>query len=151
MEYAKDNAGYDIKNGFVHDFAVQYFKKRDMFSSRIDMGFLTLDEEGKKKDNFNLIIQSVNENNPVMASIAKQTLEQRKYHLIVVVGYKYILAGTESENVDNNRIISHILYHEPESTDEERGRYRECEAKVFFEAFTGKAIFASRNHFNLAF
>jgi hypothetical protein len=151
MEYAKDNAGYDIKNGFVHDFAVQYFKKRDMFSSRIDMGFLTLDEEGKKKDNFNLIIQSVNENNPVMASIAKQTLEQRKYHLIVIVGYKYILADTESENVDSNRIISHIVYHEPESTDEERGRYRECEAKVFFEAFTGKAIFASRNHFNLAF
>ncbi len=151
MEYAKDNSGYDMQNGFVHDFAVHYFKKRDMFSHRVDMGFLTLDEEGKKKDNFNLIIQSINEGNPVMASIAKQTLEQRKYHLVVVVGYKYILADTEFQDVDSNRIISHIVYHEPESTDEERGQYRECEAKVFFDAFTGKAIFASRNNFNLAF
>jgi hypothetical protein len=86
-----------------------------------------------------------------MASVAKQTLEQRKYHLIVVVGYKYILADTEFQDEDSNRIISHIVYHEPESTDEERGQYRECEARVFFDAFTSKAIFASRNNFNLAF
>lgn len=151
MEYAKENSGYDMANGFVHDFAVNYFKKRDMFSHRVEIGFLTIDEDSKKKDNFNYIIESINENNPVMVSIAKETLEQKKYHLIVIVGYKYILSDIEFQDIDSNRIISHIVYHEPESTDENRGQYRECEAKVFFEAFTGKAIFASRNDFNMAF
>jgi hypothetical protein len=151
MEYAKDNGGYGMTNGFIHDFAVHYFKNRDMFSHRVDMGFTSIDEEEKKKNNFNYIIDSINQNNPVITSIAKQTLEQKKGHLIVVVGYKYILADTEFRDQDDNRIISHIVYHEPESTDENRGQYRECEAKVFFEAFTGKAIFASRNNLNMAF
>jgi hypothetical protein len=151
MEYAKENGGYDMQNGFIHDFAVQYFKKRDMFSERVDTGLLTIDKEEKKKDNFNLIINSINENNPVMASIAKQTLEQKKYHLVLIVGYKYILANLEGEDEDGNRIITDIIYHEPESTDEKRGQYRECGAKVFFQAFTGKAIFASRNNLNLIF
>ncbi len=143
MEYAENNGGYNMDNGFVHDFAVNYFKKRGLYSERVDLGFLTLDDEAKREDNFSKIIENINEENPVMVSIVKHTLEQTKYHLVLIVGYKYFLIDENLGDKAGNRKITSITYHEPESTTEERGQYRECSIETFYRAWLGKAIFAS--------
>ena len=49
-----------------------------------------------------------------------------------MVGYK-----------SKNQKITHIIYHEPESTDPLRGAFRECELEVFEKSWRGKAIFVS--------
>ena len=145
MKLAKESGGYDMDNGFVHDFAVIYFKENGLESYRKEVSKKSISEkeleteEGyiirtglEKEIIFNKIIENIDNNNPVIVSIIKNTLEQTKYHLILVVGYK-----------SENKKITHIIYHEPESTDPSRGAFRECELKVFERSWRGKAIFVS--------
>lgn len=154
MKLAKESGGYDVNNGFVHDFAVNYFKENGLESYRKEVSKKTILEieedymkrvELEKENIFNKIVENVNNNNPVIVSIIKNILEQTKYHLILVVGYKYILEenSSASEAGAENKKITHIIYHESESTDPSRGAFRECGLGVFEKSWRGKAIFVS--------
>jgi hypothetical protein len=126
MKIAKATGGYDMSNGFIHDWAVKYF---------VSMGLTSHRKEGLS--NFNEVEESLDEGNPVIVSIIKRTLEQTKFHLILVVGYEYNL----DEN--GNKLATKVIYHEPESTNDEKGAYRRCDIQLFLESWRGKAIFTS--------
>ena len=154
MKLAKESGGYDMDNGFVHDFAVNYFKENNLESYRKEVSKKTILEteedymkrvELEKENIFNKIVENVDNDNPVIVSIIKNILEQTKYHLILVVGYKYILEENSSASKAGaeNKKITHIIYHEPESTDPSRGAFRECGLGVFEKSWRGKAIFVS--------
>ncbi len=114
---AKDRAGYDMVNGWIHDYMVIRAKEFRLQAYRKE-GLSSLEE----------IIMSLEAGNPVIASVEKRILEQTRFHIIVIVGY-------DSE---------HIIYHEPESTVKEKGAYRACSHSVFLNYWRGKAIFISR-------
>lgn len=123
MNDAFNNGGYDAQHGFVHNFAVEYFKNHGLESNRL---------EGL--ESFDIIKDNLDNGNPVIVSIIKRTLEQEKFHLILIVGYEY----DESSNA-----VLNVIYHEPESTDPSRGAYRVCDTDTFLKSWRGKAIFVS--------
>ena len=130
MNEAFNAGGYHAENGFVHDFAVNYFIKNGLVSHR--------EESFSQKERNKLFVKIINEldkNNPSIVSVIKNTLEQTKFHLIVVVGYKADL---------ENKKITHIVYHESESTDPSRGAYRECDIETFQKSWRGKSIFVAK-------
>lgn len=120
-EEAQSKGGYDMTNGWVHDYMVSYMEECGFDCYRKE-GLTTIDE----------IIASLDAGNPVIVSVEKRVLEQKRFHMITVVGY------TASSTV------SSIVYHESEATDKTRGAYRTCDFSTFMEYFRGKAIFVSR-------
>jgi uncharacterized protein YvpB len=114
---ARDKGGYDINNGWVHDYLVIKLLEMGLKAERKE-GLVGIDE----------IITSLDAGNPVIVSVEKRVLEQTRFHIIVVVGHE-----------DNN-----IFYHEPESTDKIRGAYRRCNTETFINYWRGKAIFISK-------
>lgn len=135
MNEAFNHGGYDISNGFVHDFAVNYFIKNNLKSYRkgIDKNISKDSHEFKLKqiEIFNEMVDSIKNNSPVIVSIQKHTLEQNKFHLIVLTGLEFS---------DEGEVIS-IYYHEPERTDPESGKNRKCDIKTFFDNWNNRAIF----------
>jgi uncharacterized protein YvpB len=115
---AKDKGGYDMTNGWVHDYLVKKAGELGLQAHRKE-GLTDIGE----------IIASVEAGNPVIVSVEKRVLEQTRFHMVVVVGY-------ENENV---------IYHEPESTDKEKGQYRTCSTETFMNYWRRKAIFTSKN------
>jgi len=114
---AKDRNGYHMANGWVHDYLVTKAKEFGLHAERKEK-LITLDE----------IIASLDRGNPVMVSVEKRVLEQTRFHIVVVVGYE----GNS------------IFYHEPESTDKEKGKYRTCTQEEFKNYWRGMAIFISK-------
>lgn len=123
MQEALKTGGYDMSNGFVHDWAVNYFKNYNLESYRKE-----------ELNSFVEIKESLEKGDPVIVSVTKKTLEQNKFHLLLVVGYEY-----EGENENKN--VKNVIYHEPESTAIDRGMYRVCDIETFMNSFRGKAIF----------
>jgi ABC-type bacteriocin/lantibiotic exporter with double-glycine peptidase domain len=114
---AHERGGYDMINGWVHDYLVMKARELGLQAHRKE-GMENLDE----------MFSSLDSDNPVIVSIEKRVLEQKRFHMVVVVGY---------EDGD-------IVYHESESTDKEKGQYRKCSQEVFMEYFRGKAIFFTK-------
>lgn len=114
---AKDRGGYDMANGWVHDYVVTKAKELGLEAHRKEG--LTSTEE---------IIISLNAGNPVIVSVEKRVLEQKRFHMVVIVG----------------REDGIFIYHEPESTDKEKGQYRACDTETFLNYWRGKAIFISK-------
>lgn len=114
---AKERGGYDMTNGWIHDYLVTKAQEFGLQAYRKE-GLTNLDE----------IIASLDASNPVIASVEKRVLEQTRFHMIVIVGY-------EGDN---------IFYHEPESTDKEKGQYRTCSKNIFLNYWRGKCIFISK-------
>lgn len=114
---AKDKGGYDMKNGWIHDYLVSKARELGLRAERKE-GLIDI------KD----ITAFLDKGNPVIVSVEKRVLEQTRFHIIVVVGYE-----------GNN-----IFYHEPESTDRESGQYRVCDTETFMNYWRGKAIFVSK-------
>ena len=115
---AREKGGYDMQNGWVHDYLVKKAEGFGLKACRKE-GLTSLDS----------ITSSLEAGNPVIVSVEKKVLEQTRFHMLVVVGY---------EN-------GNIIYHESESTDRERGAYRVCDEKTFLEYWRGKAIFVLKN------
>lgn len=113
---AKDVGGYDMTNGWVHDYLVNKAKEYGLEAERKE-GLTDLNE----------IMSSLEKGNPVIVSVEKRVLEQKRFHMLVVVGYEDGM----------------IIYHEPESTDKERGQYRRCDTETFMNYWRGKALFVS--------
>lgn len=111
---AKERGGYDMHNGWVHDYLVMRSKELGLQAERKE-GLTNTDE----------LIHALDAGNPVIVSVEKRVLEQTRFHMIVLVGY-------DGET---------FLYHEPESTDKEKGQYRVCDRETFMNYWRGKAIF----------
>jgi uncharacterized protein YvpB len=114
----KERGGYDMQNGWIHDYLVTKAKELRLSSYRKE-GMSSLDE----------IIEHLDKGHPVIVSIEKRVLEQKRFHIIVIVGHE-----------DGN-----IIYHESESTDREKGMYRTCTIDIFMNYWRGKAIFIEPN------
>ncbi len=135
---AKERSGYDMHNGWVHDYIVTRAQEFGLQAYRKE-GIVGCDE----------IIASLDAGNPVIVSVEKRVLEQTRFHMIVVVGYEQ---GEDVESVGVPELAnsyklkanSCFYYHESESTDREKGQYRVCSKETFLEYFRGKAIFISK-------
>lgn len=126
---AKEKGGYDMKNGWVHDYLV---------AKAEDFGLQAYRKEGLS--NVDEIKISLDRGNPVIVSVEKRVLEQTRFHMVVLVGY-------EDESLDSQSSSSsgpYFIYHEPESTDKEKGQNRVCSQDVFMKYWRGKAIFISK-------
>lgn len=111
---ARDREGYHMVNGWVHDYLVTKARELGLQAERRE-GLTDLID----------IKASLDAGYPVIVSVEKRVLEQTRFHMIVVVGYEE----------------GNIIYHEPESTDKEKGQYRVCTEEVFMNYWRGKAIF----------
>lgn len=120
---ARDRGGYDIDNGWVHDYLVQKAQELGLHAKRKE-GLTSIDE----------IIASLDSGNPVIVSVEKRVLEQKRFHIIVLVGYEV-----------RDDSIKYFFYHEPESTNKEKGKYRMCDENTFMEYWRGKAIFMRKD------
>lgn len=116
-EEAKEKGGYDINNGWVHDYIVEKAKQ---------LGLNAYREEGLH-DTTNLKAV-LDKGNPVIVSVEKKVLEQSRFHMIVLVGYE-----------DGS-----FIYNEPEATVKEKGIERRCTEEIFMNYWRGKAIFISK-------
>jgi hypothetical protein len=122
-EEARLRGGYDMTNGWVHDYLVTKAKELGLHSERKE-GLTTVDE----------IISSLDKGNPVIVSVEKRVLEQTRFHMIVIVGYEKKQDAT----------TTCLYYHEPESTDISRGEFRECNIETFMNYWRRKAIFIAK-------
>jgi hypothetical protein len=111
---ARERGGYDMTNGWVHDYIVTKAKELGLHAERKE-GLVTTEE----------VVAALDAGNPVIVSVEKRVLEQTRFHMVVVVGY------SDGE----------FMYHEPESTDRERGALRSCSTDIFSQYWRGKAIF----------
>lgn len=111
---ARERGGYDMINGWVHEYLVTKAEELGLQAERKE-GLATIDE----------IVTSLEAGNPVIVSVEKRVLEQTRFHMLVVVGYG----------------DGEFIYHEPESTDRERGAFRSCNIETFMSYWRGKAIF----------
>jgi ABC-type bacteriocin/lantibiotic exporter with double-glycine peptidase domain len=114
---AKERGGYDMVNGWVHDYLVLKAQELGLHAERKE-GLTETDE----------VFGFLKAGNPVIVSVEKRVLEQRRFHIIVLTGY------------DDGK----IFYHESESTDRERGQDRTCDIDTFMTYWRGKAIFLSK-------
>ncbi len=114
---AKERGGYDLENGWVHDYLVTKAQECGLQAERKE-GLTTLTE----------IFEALNVGNPVIVSVEKRVLEQKRFHIVVLTGY------------DNDV----ITYHEPEATNKEKGKHRTCDIETFMNYWRGKAIFIKK-------
>jgi len=147
---AKEVGGYDMQNGWIHDYLVNKAKSLGLNAHRTEREVPILDE----------IISSLDAGNPVIVSVEKRVLEQKRFHIIVIVGYEQDAEDRrrDADVVDNGfvpvsefadsyklKANSCFYYHEPESTDRTRGAYKTCSMETFKEYWRGKAIFIDSN------
>jgi hypothetical protein len=136
---AKEKGGYDMQNGWIHDYIVNKAKELGLNAHRTERDLPIIDE----------IIASLDAGNPVIVSIEKRVLEQKRFHIVVIVGYEkgeVEESGVIPDIADSYRLKSNscFYYHEPESTDRNRGAYRSCDIETFKEYWRGKAIFITK-------
>jgi hypothetical protein len=139
-EEAKEKGGYDMVNGWVHDYIVHKAEALGLQAHRREIDQNIINE----------VIESLKVGNPVIVSVEKRVLEQRRFHIIVLVGYEGVQTSQtkadRADDIDTFKLIpTHgFYYHEPESTDKERGAYRFCDVETFLEYWRGKAIFITK-------
>lgn len=140
---AKERGGYDMQNGWVHDYMVMKARELGLEAERKEG--LTDTRE---------LLAHLDAGYPIIVSVEKRALEQKRFHMLVLVGYeKTQTSQTSTDHADiihdekeitNNELpITNyrFFYHEPESTDKEKGRFRVCDEETFLSYFRGKAIF----------
>lgn len=113
-----EEAGGRNSSGWIHDYFVKLLKEN---------GFEKANREEKMEDQYFLekIKRNIENNFPVIASIEQRSLEQTKFHQVLVVG------------IDENN----IYYHEPASLDREKGAYHTCDIQTFLNYSRKMAIF----------
>lgn len=136
MQTAEKEGGYDKINGASHDYIISFFEKAGLKSWRY--------KNTETKDilmDTKPLIESLENGNPVIVSVNKIILEQKKFHLILLVGFE---KNEEGE-------ITHFYYHEPEATvasvennSTVGGSFRKCDIYVFRNFYRGRAIFVSK-------
>jgi len=127
---AKSRDGYHMQNGWVHDYIVTRLNEAGLHAHR---------EEGLQ--DVTKILESLKNGKPVIVSVEKRVLEQKRFHMITIVGYEEGPQSNEFPITYHLSPITSFYYHESESTDKEKGQYRSCDIKTFMEYWRGKAIF----------
>ena len=154
---AKDRGGYHLVNGWVHDYLVTKAQELGLQAYRKE-GLTDLTE----------IKASLLAGNPVIVSVEKRVLEQKRFHILVLVGYdsKQTSPTTQIEERRATKMsddssqrtpadhesttrytlpaTDYLYYHEPESTDKEKGKYHTCDEATFLEYWRGRAIFITK-------
>ena len=136
MKEAEGNGGYDKINGMNHDYIINFFEKEGLKSWR----YKNLDTKDTLAE-IDILVEELEKGNPVIVSINKYILEQKKFHLILLI-------GLEKDEIGN---ITHFYYHEPEATivsvedDLAVGGANRCvDVETFKKCWRGKAIFVSK-------
>ncbi len=136
MKEAKREGGYDKINGASHDYIISYFEKSGLKSWR----YKNPDTKDVNND-IAPLVESLENGNPVIVSINKIILEQKKFHLILLVGLEKNEAGE----------VTYFYYHEPEATVANvennvavGGVFRKCDMETFKQGYRGRAIFVSK-------
>lgn len=122
---AREKGGYDMSNGWGHDYLVQ--KAREL-------GLDAVRKEGL--ESVGDITEALDLGSPVIISVEKRVLEQTRFHMIVVVGYE---KGEALDGASDD--TTRFYYHESESTDKNKGAYRVCDKQTLLSYWRGKAIF----------
>lgn len=141
---AKERGGYHLQNGWVHDYLVTKAQELGLEAHREE----NITDLSKIKE-------FLASGNPVIVSVEKRVLEQTRFHMVVLVGFGQSLTSrtgadladsTSSVSTGTSRLTSdaYFIYHETESTDKEKGKFRKVSEEQFLEYFRGKAIFVSR-------
>lgn len=132
---AKERGGYHLQNGWVHDYLVNKAKELGLDAHR---------EENIA--DLSKIKEFLAAGNPVIVSVEKRVLEQTRFHMVVLVGYEEAVpVALESASPSVLPLAPCVYYyHETESTDKEKGKFRKVSEEQFLEYFRGKAIFISR-------
>ena len=130
---AKERGGYDMQNGWVHDYLIKKAEELGLNAYRTERTEPIIDE----------IIASLEAGNPVIVSVEKRVLEQTRFHMVVIVGYE---KSEEFELATSYKLqpTTCFYYHEPESTDKTKGAYRMCDVETFKQYWRGKAIFITK-------
>lgn len=144
---SKASGGYDMENGWIHDYLVSKAKSYGLDAYRKE-GLADVKE----------IIASLDAGHPVIVSVEKRVLEQKRFHMLVIVGYnKTQTLQTDADLADNTistvsestisyslPAIDYLYYHEPESTNRDRGQFRKVNLATFMNYWRGKAIFIQK-------
>lgn len=131
---AKALGGYDMQNGWVHNYLVLQAKEIGLNAHRTEREIPIIDE----------IIASLTLGNPVIVSVEKRVLEQKRFHMIVITGYEEGEGGNELTEAFHIKPSHGFYYHEPESTDKIKGKDRFCDIETFKQYWRGKAIFITK-------
>jgi hypothetical protein len=123
---AEERGGYDMANGWVHDYLVMKAHELGLEAERKEG--LTDTRE---------LLAHLDDGFPVIVSVEKRVLEQKRFHILVLVGHEV------KTNPDTLTSTPYFYYHEPESTDKEKGKFRVCDEETFLSYWRGKAIFIS--------
>jgi hypothetical protein len=136
MKKAGEEGGCTRLNGTSHDYVIKFFESEGLKSWRY-----------KNKDTKDVldtvdpIVESIRGGSPVIVSISKFVLEQKKFHTVLVIGLK------ENEQGE----VTHFYYHEPEATIASvpgdpavGGEGRCCDLETFKKSWRGRAIFVSK-------
>lgn len=136
MKEAERMGGYSRLNGMNHDYVISFFEHEGLRSWR-HKDQATKDVLGT----IDSIIESLRNNDPVIVSITKFVLEQKKFHTVLVIGFE------ENEQGE----VTHLYYHEPEATiarasDDSAvgGADRCCNIETFKKSWRGRAIFVQK-------
>lgn len=136
MKKAGEEGGYTRLNGTNHDYVISFFENEGLKSWRYKNP-----ETKDKLETVDQIIESLRNGNPVIVSITKFVLEQKKFHTVLAIGFK------ENENKE----VTHIYYHEPEATIASvpgdpavGGEGRCCDIDIFKKSWRGRAVFVSK-------
>lgn len=136
MKEAEGQGGYSRLNGASHDYIISFFEKKGLKSWRY--------KNEATKDTLtdtNLLVEELEKGNPVIVSVEKRTLEQKKFHMILLIGFEK----------DTNGQVTYLYYHEPEATTVSvegdtrvGGKDRKVPLATFMDAWRGRAIFVSK-------
>ncbi|MFA6340721.1 MAG: C39 family peptidase [Candidatus Paceibacterota bacterium] len=122
IKKGQDIGGYG-KSGWFHDSIVALAK---------DLGLEVHREEKIDTEEGLLHIKgSIDKNDPVIVSIVKDILGQKKFHTVVITGYE-----------EKDGKISGFYFHDPESTSDERNREAKfVDTDIFKSEWRRMAIF----------
>lgn len=136
MKTAEQEGGYSRLNGMSHDYLISFFTKEGLNSWRYQN-----DATKDILDTVDPIVESLRKGNPVIVSINKFILEQKKFHTLLIIGFEE----------DDARNATHFYYHEPEATivyvpgdPAVGGEGRCCDIETFKKSWRGRAVFVEK-------
>lgn len=136
MKKAEQDEGYSRLNGMSHDYLISFFESEGLKSWRYKNA-----DTKDTLDTIDPLIESLKQGSPVVVSINKFILEQKKFHTILLIGYE---ENTQGE-------VTHLYYHEPEATIAKvegdsavGGEGRKCDIETFRKSWRGRAVFVGR-------
>lgn len=124
IEKGKNIEGYGL-SGWIHDKIIELANEYDFDAHREEK----MDPyEGIKK-----IQQYLDKGNPVIVSVIKYTLEQTKFHSVLIVGYE-----------QEGGSVKGFYYYDTESTDKMKGQNHFVDIDTFLGGWRKMALFIDK-------